>query len=91
MKGAVVMMENGTGNGSAKTWVGGKTSLFAEATFGGGSVKLQVQLMSGAWFDVPSMSLTVAGYLTADLPPGTYRVVATTATAAYARIVSVPI
>lgn len=91
MKGAVVLCENaGTGNQAAKNWAGGKSAFIAEATFGGGSVKLQAQLPSGAWYDVPSASLTAAGYYVADLPPGSYRAVNTTATAVSARLVSIP-
>lgn len=83
-------MENsGAGNGADVYWYGGKTAFMAEATFGGGSVKLQIKLPQGTYFDVASGSLSAAGYLNFDLPPGTYRAVAATATAVYARLVHI--
>lgn len=88
--GAVILMENGTGNGSDKTVEGGHYAFVAEATFGGGTVKLQIKLPQGTYADVSSVTLSAAGMVAAFLPPGTYRAVATTATAAYARIVRIP-
>lgn len=87
---AVILMENGTGNGSDKTVQGGHYAFLAEATFGGGSVKLQIKLPQGNYADVASGSLSAAGMLSVFLPPGTYRAVATTATAAYARLARIP-
>jgi hypothetical protein len=89
-QGSVILLDNaGAGNGADKIWSGGKTAFMAEATFGGGSVKLQIKLPQGTYFDVASGSLSAAGYLVFDLPPGTYRAVAATATANYARLVHV--
>lgn len=82
-------MSNGTGNGSDVAWMGGKTAFLAEATFGGGTVKLQIKLPQGTYADVTSVTLSAAGMVVSDLPQGTYRAVATTATAAYARLVHV--
>lgn len=87
---AVILMENGTGNGSDKIISGGHYGMTAEATFGGGSVKLQIKLPQGNYADVANMSHSAAGLLSTYLPPGTYRAVATTATAAYARLVRIP-
>lgn len=87
---AVVLMENGTGNGSDKTVSGGHYGFVAEGTFGGGTVKLQLKTPQGAYVDVASMSHSAAGLLSSFLPPGTYRAVATTATAVYARIARIP-
>lgn len=82
----------GAGNGSDVMWSGGKTAFLAQATFGGGSVKLQIKVDIGgtaAYADVTSVTLSAAGMVVADLPPGTYRAVVTTSTAAYARLVHV--
>lgn len=88
---SVVLLENaGTGNGADKVVnAGGKFAFMAEATFGGGTVKLQVKLPQDTYADVTSASLTAAGMVNVDLPPGTYRAVATTATANYARLVKI--
>lgn len=82
----VTLMENSTGNGSAASWQGGRGTFTAEATFGGGSVKLQFQTLNGTWVDVDGLSLTAAGTKTFELPIGEIRAVATTATAAYAYV-----
>lgn len=88
---SVVLLENaGTGNGGDKIWPGGKAAFMAEATFGGGSVKLQIKLPQGTYADIASASLTAAGIYVTDLPAGTYRAVATTATAVYARLAGIP-
>lgn len=61
---------------------GGKYVFAADATFGGGTVKLQLQLPTGTWVDVASSSLTAAGISVGlDLPPGQYRGNVATATA----------
>lgn len=86
---AVVLGENFTGNGSDKQISGGKYAFLAEATFGSGTVKLQIKLPQGNYADVASASLSAAGMYVTDLPQGVYRAVATTATAAYARLVRV--
>ena len=86
-----LMSNSGAGNGSDKIWEGGKTAFLAEATFGGGSVKLQIKLPQGSYADVTSVTLSAAGMVVSDLPPGTYRAVATTATAVYCRLVRVSI
>jgi hypothetical protein len=79
----------GTGNGADKLWEGGKAAFLAEATFGGGSVKLQIKLPQGTYADVTLATLSAAGMVVTDLPPGTYRAVATTATAVYSRLVRI--
>lgn len=84
------LMSNATGNGSDYPWPGGESAFMAEATFGGGSVKLQIKLPQGTYADITGASLTAAGMVVVNLPPGTYRAVATTATAAYARLVTIP-
>lgn len=88
---ATLASNAGTGNGSWVEWVGGKTSFMARATFGGGSVKLQGLLPDGSTaFDVSSASLTAAGNINVEIPPGLYRAVNTTATAVYADLIRIP-
>jgi hypothetical protein len=88
---AVVLLENaGTGNGADKSFSGGKAAFIGESTFGGGTVKLQIKLPNGSYADVSSVSLTAAGMVVTELPPGLYRAVATTATANYYKLVRIP-
>lgn len=88
---SVTLLSNaGTGNGSDVSYPGGKSAFIAEATFGGGSVKLQIKLPQGTYADVTSATLSAAGMYVTDLPAGTYRAVATTATAVYASLVRIP-
>lgn len=87
---AKVLLDNaGTGNGADVEWIGGHTSFLGESTFGGGSVKLQIKLPNGSYFDVPTASLTAAGYVNVFLPKGIYRAVATTATANYYKLANI--
>lgn len=68
-------------------WCGGRgIFLVSSATFGGGSVKLQMLAPAPAatWVDVPDVSLTAAGMVGFELPPARLRATATTATAVYA-------
>lgn len=86
MRGAnqTLLSNAGAGNGDWKSWQGGKGTFTAEATFGGGSVKLQFKTLNGTAVDVDGLSLTAAGTKTFELPIGEIRAVATTATAVYA-------
>ena len=82
------LLSNASATGSGVSLEkGGKHYFMAEATFGGGTVKLQMQTPHGTWVDVPSGSLTAAGALALDLPPGQYRGNVATATAVYAWLV----
>lgn len=73
-----------TSNGDDKVWPGGPGSFIAEATWSGGSAKLQFKSPRGTFIDYPSGSLTANGLINFDIPPGTIRVVVATATACYA-------
>lgn len=68
----------------------GSWMFYAEATFGGGTVKLQFQSPHGTWIDFPSGSLSANGALILQLPQGRYRAVGTTASAIYSSMVTVP-
>jgi len=69
---------------------GGKYALIASGTFGGGNVQLQALSMDGVTYINIGASITVAGLINFDLPPGSYQLTVTTATAVYAVIASVP-
>lgn len=72
--------------------IGGKYSVAAVATFGGGSVKLQRLGPDAATYQsVASASdFSAAGYTALDLPPGQYRFTIATATAVYAEVTAIP-
>jgi hypothetical protein len=72
-----------------KFWLGGHGIFIAEATWGGGSAKLQYKSPNGTFVDVPATvvgtpSLTANGMCMFELPPGELKVVVATATAVYA-------
>ena len=84
----------GTGNGV--DFPGGIGKLFVDATFGGGSVALQMLSPSGVWLGLDSyaqtaaISLTANGVATFIAPAGRVRVLITTATAVNAYIIGCP-
>lgn len=71
---------------------GGAYGVFATATFGGGSVKLQRLSLDGStYLSVGSTTdFTAAGGALVNLPPGTYRFTIATASAVYAEVAGVP-
>lgn len=69
---------------------GGKYALIASATFGGGNLQLQALAMDGSTYVNVGSSITAAGLTTYDLPPGTYKIAVTTATAVYVSLTSIP-
>lgn len=88
-KGGVILAA-GSAALTGKMWPGGKAMFVAEATWGGGSVALQVKAGGGTWVAVANGSLSANGTLTVDLPLGEVRVLITTATGVYANILHVP-
>lgn len=89
----VTLGSNVSATGSAVLYTGGPSLFMATATFGGGTVKLQVLLPDGStWVDVAGGSLTAAGTSAVLwLPPGSYRVNVATATGVYAYLASAPV
>lgn len=84
--------------------LGGKYAVTVEATFGGGSIELQVQGPGGTFMslyapfnnagteaDLVIGKFTVAGQKVFTLAPGTYKFVITTATAVSASIARCPV
>jgi hypothetical protein len=89
----VALLSNAAaGNGADVVWPGGVTVMAAEATFGGGNVKLQIKLDQGTYADIASSTLSAAGITAAlYLPQGTYRAVAATGSAFYASLLRVKV
>lgn len=69
---------------------GGKYAAAALATFGGGSVTLQMLGPDGSTYVTCLTAFTAAGYGVVDLPPGQYRFTIATATAVYASVTRIP-
>lgn len=84
----ITFLENGSANSAAFTWDGGKGLFMAEATFGGGSVGLEIQTPNGTWVALIT-ALTADGVSTFSAPRGKLRASVATATAAYAYAVSI--
>jgi hypothetical protein len=69
---------------------GGRYALMASATWGGGSVTLDILGPDGTAWLVAATALIANGTALVDLPTGTYRFAVATATAVYASITRVP-
>lgn len=83
-----VMAQNASSStlGMGVIWPGGPGAFSAEGTFGGGTITLQVQTLTGTWVavgaDTTFTSAGIAGFL---LPNGSViRALIATATAVYA-------
>lgn len=63
---------------------GGDYKLLAEATWGGGNIKLQQKAGNGTWVDIANSTLSANGDLNVRLAPGEVLLVITTATGVYA-------
>ena len=81
----LTLLSNASATGSAVAWPGGRGLFSAEATWGGGTVKLQFKSANGTWIDVGTAStLTANGIVGFELPMCQIRIDVTTATAVYA-------
>jgi hypothetical protein len=69
---------------------GGTYQVAVVATFGGGSVGLQMLGPDGSTWLAVHAALTAAGAAVVDIPQGQFRLAITTATAVYASVISVP-
>lgn len=74
---------------AAFTLRGGNYGITVSATFGGGSVTLQRLAPDAVTYVTVVTAFTAAGYASANLPSGTYRLTIATATAVYADVVSI--
>jgi hypothetical protein len=72
---------------------GGYYMVAAVATFGGGSVELQILGPDqSTWLSAPTaLKLTAAGTIAGYLPPGQYRFAIATSTAVYCSVAGVPL
>ena len=87
----ITLAENVAATGSWVNFPGGAAWFMVEATFGGGTVKIQTKNANGTAVDVASGSVTAAGYTQhAYLPAGEYRCNIATATAVYAKLIPCP-
>lgn len=80
----LTLLSNAVATGAWLPWQGGRGFFTAEATFGGGTVKLEFKSLNGTAIDVPSASLTAAGAKEFNLPIGEIRANVATATAVFA-------
>jgi hypothetical protein len=88
-----VSFSNISANTAAFTLKGGYYLVAAVATFGGGSVELQVLGPDqSTYLSAPTaLKLTAAGTIAGYLPPGQYRFTIVTATAVFCSVAGVPI
>jgi len=84
-----VQFTNISASTAAFTLRGGNYGITVSATFGGGSVTLQRLAADAATYVTVVTAFTAAGYASANLPSGTYRLTIATATAVYADVVSI--
>lgn len=86
-----IQFSNISASPASFTLRGGRYCAAVAATFGGGSVQLQMLGPDLAtWFNLGS-AYTVAGSQNFDLPAGQYRWVIVTATAVYLVVANVPV
>lgn len=75
---------------AAFTLKGGRYGIAAVATWGGGTIELQTLGPDGSTYLSTGTQFSANGYKTVDLPPGQYKFVVATATAAFVSVSSVP-
>jgi hypothetical protein len=80
----------GSSSSAKFTLEGGYYTLDVVATFGGGTVKVQAVGPDGSTLINTALTLSANGTISGALPPGTYQITVTTATAVYASVTSVP-
>lgn len=88
--GRLDLVENASATGDWLIWPGGHGVFMSEATFGGGTVKLQGKSPNGTEIDVDGASVTANGSKAFYWPPGELRAHIATATAVYAYAVVIP-
>lgn len=88
---AITLASNASATGSWFQWPGGRGEFRVEATFGGGTVKLQCKGPNGTAQDVGAdTTLTAAGGGIFELGAGEIRCNIATATAVYAMALRIP-
>jgi hypothetical protein len=91
---AITLLSNASATGASFNWKGGKGLFMAEATWGGGTVKLTFTSLHGTEIDVKNpagtaVSLTANGMVYFELPPGQITANVATATAVYAYAIGI--
>ena len=85
------LLSNASADSAEFDWPGGTGVMYCEATWGGGTVKLQTKSPNGTWMDVGSATTFTANGVGAFLlPAGPVKAAVTTATAVFASVVGVP-
>ena len=84
-----IVFSNISANTAAFTLRGGNYGITVSATFGGGSVTLQRLAADASTYVTCVTAFSAAGYASANLPSGTYRLTIATASAVYADVVSI--
>lgn len=87
---SITALSNQAADSAVFSLPGGRWAMVAEATWGGGNIALHIKCPNGTFAAVTGMSLTANGMVSAQVPPGDYKIVRTTATAIYARMVWIP-
>lgn len=82
---------NASATSSAFYLRGGKYGVVVSATFGGGTVTLQILSPDGTTYVTALTAFSAAGYATVDLPPCQCKLAIATATAVYAAVSPIPI
>jgi hypothetical protein len=73
--GRVALLENGSATGTQQSWLGGYGAVYAEGTFGGATLTLQVQSPNGTWLNVgPDTTFTGNGLGGFFVPAGAIRI-----------------
>jgi hypothetical protein len=91
MAGSITLAANASATGGWVMWPGGRGEFRAQATWGGGSVKLQCQGPNGTAQDVGiDTNLTADGGGIFELGAGPIRAAIATATAVYAMALRIP-
>lgn len=72
------------------TLLGGRYAVAVNATWGGGSATLQVQMPDGSTYVTILTAFTVDGAAIVDLPAATYKMTVATATALQGFVIPVP-
>ena len=79
-------LSNVSATGANFYLLGGLYGIQVSATWGGGNVQLNTLSGDGSTWIAVESAFTANGFSTLDLPPGTYQLAITTATAVYASV-----
>ncbi len=91
-QGAYILLSNASSADDevAVVWPGGPCYLVLEATWGGGTVKLQYLTPNSTWIDVPLLTATANAIISTTIPAGQVRLNVATSTAVYGYLICNP-